>query len=250
MKIIELVNAKVAELKQKESSGGGYFNGKISAQNPTGFNLTSSITQPSESMKKAAREIQITIPSGYTMPIHYLTPMTREQINEWLGLFFIKKKLDCEAQKGQFCGAKAMAYMYIELMNLAYVNGFATYDQLQAGYKESSAFLADVPEIPSFKEQLKNAGKVLAGGVAGFMTGGPVGLFVGIAGATGKIVADQRLARQVQLQKVIEPQAAAVTSAQVAREQIAQEQQQKKENTLWLLLLAVGAGIAFISLKS
>lgn len=228
----------------------GYFDGKIHAKNPTGWLLPTRDWTAQE--KQKAREMAITIPSGYTMPLHYLTPMTRAQINDWAWLFMAKKQQECETSNGQGCSMKAFAYTVLEIFNLAYVNGYTTWDQLQAIYKETGDFLQAIPEFPKFKEQLKNMGKVAAAGVSGLITGGPVGLFAGVASASGKIVSDERLRKAQEVQKVIAPNIQSISEAVSAREAIAQEQAKKatQTNLVVIAALIVGGGVVVYSLSN
>lgn len=227
----------------------GYFDGKIHAKNPTGWLLPTRDWTAQE--KQKAREMAITIPSGYTMPLHYLTPMTRAQINDWAWLFMAKKQQECETSNGQGCSMKAFAYTVLEIFNLAYVNGYTTWDQLQAIYKETGDFLQAIPEFPKFKEQLKNMGQVAIAGVSGFITGGPVGLFAGVASASSKIISDERLRKAKEIQNVVAPNVQSVSEAMQAREAsaIAAEQSAQKKGILGIGALMIGGGILIYALN-
>lgn len=128
------------------------------------------------------------------LPAHYLMPMSKTAINIFIGEERAKGRSSSYADgcDGDFWPPCLIAMTEIERANLLFVNDYITYDQLIAAYKEAERMIADIPRLPTFKEQLRNAGKFLIGTVTGFITAGPVGLFTGGATATAKIVAESR----------------------------------------------------------
>lgn len=241
--VIEQGKAAAADQRELETIG----TGKVSKYNPTGFDLSKMPKNPNDpKYAPLARAIQISIPAGFTMPEHYLKPMTKEQINDWLILFALKQYLECRDKKQDFCQPKMIALTFIEMANLAYVNGYMGWDELQRIYKEAQGLLESVPELPSLKTQLKNAGKTLVGGVVGFLTAGPVGLFAGLATSTAKIVADERLKRATQGQTVIAQNIDKVAQTAQVREAIAQEEKKEAVQNTVLIYAGIAAAIGLI----
>lgn len=148
-----------------------------------------------------------TTAGGSQIPDRYLIPATKEQIDRFINrekygdtnkeqlMASVLWHPDCNSDwSGEYLPCHRIM-TEIERGNLYFVNGIIDYDRLQAIYSQAEAELADIPRLQSFKEQLKNSGQFIMGAVAGFIAGGPIGLFVGAAGAVKKIIADEKALR-------------------------------------------------------
>lgn len=126
-----------------------------------------------------------------TLPDHYLVPMTKLEIDAYIYQ---------ERGKGKYSKLNAgcedplcfLVMLEIERGNMYYVNGIITWEQLQEVYSTAKKALEAIPRMPTIAQQLKDIGTFVVGTVTGLITGGPVGLFVGGAAATRKIIADAR----------------------------------------------------------
>lgn len=182
-----------------------------------------------------------------TLPEHYLTPMTRTEIDA-----FIKKEYALGQKSKYFAGdCKSMGgadfnksncfklYLDLERYNLYYVNNIVPYgsadepetlvwmyDRVQKGFASFKTF--DKP----FMKQLSEVGKVAVGAVVGFVTSGlnPVGLFVGGAGAAAKVIHDARAAKMAAAAAKLKPLANQAVTAKAAQDQAAEEK--KKQDAL------------------
>lgn len=179
-----------------------------------------------------------------TLPDHYLVPMSALEIDAYIYQEKKKGKLsringDCDSP---LC---FLAMLEIERANLYYVNKIITWEQLQSAYAEAQRMLEEEPRIPTVGQQLKDIGKFLIGAVTGLITGGPVGLFVGGAAATQKIIADARSQASAQALQQINPE------IQKAKEGAAEMQKLQSELDLkaslpWLIGSALAAaGLLF-----
>jgi hypothetical protein len=141
---------------------------------------------------------------GENIPDHYFIPMTKMDIDSWLyynALKICNATCDRDEISANICCAINLDF---ERYNLYFVNNLITYDQLTAEYRRLAAALKSLPRIPKFGEQLKNAGTFLVGAVAGFIAGGPIGMFTGGASAVGKIIADERNRRAAKVKTVLD----------------------------------------------
>jgi hypothetical protein len=176
-----------------------------------------------------------------SLPPHYLVPLNRLEIDAYINLqqaLWKQSPLATGCTKiwgwdwdGSFVPCFHVM-REIERGNLYYVNGIVTYEQLIGVYNESKKFMETIPYSPSLKEQLKNSANFVIGAVGGFLTMGPVGIFVGGASATSKIIADARRAAASRATTLLDPM--------IKKAQEAAAERQKEDLTKYAL---IGGGV-------
>lgn len=92
------------------------------------------------------------------------------------------------------CLSRFSILQTIEKANLLYVNGFIDQIQLNAEYEKANKIMNTLSIMKTFwRDSLLDAGKLVVSAVIGFISGGPVGLFIGVTGALAKNIRDQNL---------------------------------------------------------
>lgn len=164
--------------------------------------------------------------SGASIPDHYLVPMSRLAIDLYIGRHTAMWKdspfyAECPGDWDGETQPCTLALLEIERANLYFVNKLITYDQLVRVYNQAADAIANIPRLPTLKEQLRDAGKFLVGTVTGFFTAGPVGIFTGGAAAVNQILEQEKARRAVKIQALLDPalDAAAQADALRVREQ-------------------------------
>lgn len=181
-----------------------------------------------------AINLRTTYSSGYTMPDHYLQPMTMEQINRRAFLTGLREWM--MIQPGNRTPAKfvtAQILGILEFYNLVFVNKLGIdWNFLQSAYKGASEDISVIESAEagrgSFKEQLRKAATVGISMVAGLLKGGPIGFFVGAASATMKIVNDERQKFQERAMKLLNPGMQNVVAAEQAKAEIEEQESTAK----------------------
>lgn len=135
--------------------------------------------------------------------------------------FYVECKADWDGES-QPC---TWALLEIERHNLYFVNKIIDYNKLIWAYNEASKMISAIPRIPTLKEQLQNAGKVIVGMYMGFKSAGPVGFFTGTASAVSQIIADEKMKRAAKIQSLLNPLLDEVQQAEALRQR--QEQMAK-----------------------
>jgi hypothetical protein len=129
----------------------------------------------------------------------------------------------------------------IEKANLYYVNKIIDYTQLQSIYRQAEKELAGIPDFDkSFKEDLRDAGKILVGAVTGFLKSGPVGVFTGSATASQKIITEARQKKIAAAHGFIQSQNLTTEQASQIREAATQKAKMVHAGVLGLGLVIVG----------
>lgn len=183
-----------------------------------------------------------------TLPAHYLTPMTKAQIDAYiekekkLGRYS-KLAVDCQQKWSGEAIPCFLGMVEIERANLYYVNKIINYDRLNEVYREVYKMWEDIPIIPSIKQQLRDIGTFIVGAVAGFIAAGPIGFFTGGAAATQKIIADAKAKAAMKASTTLEP---LVQKAVVGE----QQRMDLEANTEWAALMPwlIGTAIAGVAL--
>jgi hypothetical protein len=208
----------------------------------TGFNKDLFKRDLTPEQRTEAKNWKPVFTTGFTLPDHYLKPMTKEQINRHVWIFYHNTAMKLQASNDGPAGLKGMMWAMIENANLAHINGFCSWETMQVVYKETIKALNELPiPVGSFGEQLKNMGKTLIGGLVGFVTLGPVGFFTGIASTSAKIIFDEKAKRTALIQQAMVNSAALVTQTQELKTTIAAKQQEDKY--LMIAGVAIGAGV-------
>jgi hypothetical protein len=216
------------------------------------FNLAASRLQPVWTDKDVLDAINFNpvYSKGYSLPDHYLVPLSVDQIVRYAKLLGIKGMLTCPLNEDRRnCQmTNAIAVSGVEFVNLCYVNGLVTWEKVQQIYKETQKFLEALPTpLPSFKEQLKNSLTVGVSMIVGLITAGPIGFFTGSAAATGKIIEAERAKKMAAINGKMDAMIQNIPGAMEAREQIAKAQQVTSMATIAIVGLTAGAVIYFIT---
>lgn len=190
--------------------------------------------------------------TGSELPAHYLVPMTKLEIDAYIYQEKIKGKYSklasgCNVQSdwaGDWVPC-LLAMLEIERGNLYYVNGFISWEELQAVYKKAHEMIMSIPVFPSLKEQLKNAGTFLIGAVAGFFTAGPIGLFTGGAAATQKIISDARAKEAANASALINPLIQHAKTGEQERENIEASMELRGLMPVLIGTLLAGAALVY-----
>jgi hypothetical protein len=193
----------------------------------------------------AAINLTTTYSKGFTLPDHYLVPLTLAQINRRAELTAMKQWM--LVQPGNRTPAKfitAVVTGILEFYNMAYVNNLVTWDYLQSAYKGASEDIAVIEGIEagrgSLKEQLKKAVTVGVTMIAGLITGGPIGFFVGAASATAKIIANERARLLANAGAILNPMLQATAQAGQTRDEIEKQEKVTQYAGIGVGVLAIG----------
>lgn len=141
------------------------------------------------------------------LPAHYSKVMTRSEIDQYLASRFSNVKRYCgdvsfkwydtiSIKNSDFpCVTRLAVLQTIEKANLLYVNNFISHDELVAAYENANKVIGTLSIISTFwKDSLIDAGKVVLSAIIGFVTGGgPVGLFIGAAGAAAENIRQSKI---------------------------------------------------------
>jgi hypothetical protein len=141
---------------------------------------------------------------GTILPLHYLKPMTKGEIDSFIVANFNPSKYCNRTNNDMYtfinCINRTYGDAIVEAANLYYINKIYSWDQLLADYRKASEkyALSDLKGT-TFLQSLKNAASALTTIVKtasqGFLSNGPTGIFTGGAQATNQIIAQDRAAR-------------------------------------------------------
>jgi hypothetical protein len=203
-----------------------------------------------DDVKTVPGEVMRAIPAGFNIDtaqkffdlfpknlLHeqYLKPMTMAEIDAYIKHAFFeypdgtprKRCANSDGSKMSInehasCLHRMFALTHIEKANLLYANNFINYDQLMQYYKEAEKLIGDIPTFHgglSLKQQLIDSGKLLLSAVAGLVTLGPIGIFIGAASAVGATMAEARAKYKTLSTQILQPYQAIINSAKTEQEQ-------------------------------
>ncbi len=142
------------------------------------------------------------------MPREYLVQLDRKQIDEVVRRKLLyhadgTAKATCSNGEGGklsindhlSCTTRLEALRFIETGNLLFANSHISHEELLKHYAKAEGLVSNMPQLlhdGKFGEQLKRNLRLIVSAVAGFVTMGPIGIFIGAAGEVTRHIQSER----------------------------------------------------------